>query len=230
MSLLTSFLLEPAAYFLFAAFIFYHARSDRRGKTKVLYLYYFVATILMARAAILGMNGHANIEIYNLLCLLTAIGAGVYFYHTLTAAWKKRLVVGFCLLNALYYLRYHVLSQPELVYDSLGQVVLSTGIVIMAFLFMHQILTNVTDEPLSMNFDFWFVCSQMIYHLGAFATFLTFNYLTKKILPQETYSVENRMLLTNLWRVHNVLLFLTALINATGVLWIASRRKSPLSL
>lgn len=227
MSLITSFLLEPAAYFVFGVFIFIHSRKDRRTKTKVLYLYYFVATVLMGRATLLGVKGDANIEIYSLLCLLTAIGLGVYFYYTLATRLKKVMVVAFCLLNAAYYVGYNVLLQREQLFDSIGYVVVSTGIIIMTFMFMHQVLTNVNEELLSQNFDFWFVCSQMIYYLGAFAIFLTFNYLTKKILTDEAYSTENRRLLTHLWRVHNILLFLTSLFNATGVLWIAYRRKSP---
>lgn len=229
MLLITSFLLEPAAYFLLAAFIFWHARRDRRIKTKVLYLYYFVATVLMIRSTLLGIVGESNIEIYSLLGLLTSIGFGVYFYHTLTIRWKKSAVVLFCLVEAVYYVSTNVVQTPEPVFDSLGYVLLSTGIVLMSFMYMHQVLTNVTDDPLSLNFDFWFVCSQMIYYLGAFVIFLTFNYLTKKILPEQAYSMENRGLLTHLWRGHNVLLFLSALINATGVLWIAYRKKSSLS-
>lgn len=229
MSVITSFLMEPAACFLSAAFIFFHARTDRRMKTKVLYLYYFVATVLMVRSTLLGIEGKTNIEIYNLLCLLTSVGLGVYFFHTLNRRWKKAVVVFFCLAQAGYYVSFNLVQAREPTFDSVGYVLLSTGIIIMSFMYMHQVLTNVTEDPLSMNFDFWFVCSQMIYHLGAFAIFLTFDYLTRKIMPQETYSMENRILLTNLWRVHNLLLFLTALITATGIVWIAYRRKSPSS-
>ena len=218
--------MEPAAYFLFGGFIFFHSRRDHRTKTKVLYLYYFVATVLMTRATILGMEGKPNIEIYSLLCLLTAMGLGVYFYHTLVTKLKKVVVVVFCLLAAAYYIGYNILAQREQLFDSIGYVFLSVGIIVMAFMFMHQILTNVNEELLSMNFDFWFVCTQMIYYLGAFAVFLTYNYMTKKILLEQEYSTENRRLLTDLWRVHNVLLFLTSLINAAGILWIAYRRKS----
>lgn len=229
MSLITSFLLEPAAYFVFAVFIFLHARRDRRTKTKVLYLYYFVAALLMVRSTVLGMHGEPNIELYSLLFLLTSIALGVYFFHTLEPLWKRVVVVIFSLAEAGYYVSTNLVLTPEPVFDSKGYVMMSTTIVLMSFLYMHQVLANVTEDPLSMNFDFWFVCSQMIYYLGAFAIFLTFDYLTRKILPEQAYSWENRVLLTNLWRVHNVLLFLTALINATGVVWIAFHRKSPSS-
>jgi hypothetical protein len=76
------------------------------------------------------------------------------------------------------------------IFDSTAYVLLSSGIVIMAFMFMHQVLTHVTEEVLSMNFDFWFICSQLVYFLGAFAIFLTYNYLTQKII-EGFYSWEN---------------------------------------
>jgi hypothetical protein len=151
---------------------------------------------------------------------------GVYFYHTLTSGWKKKLIVICCFLEAGYFINSNLLLQQEPVFDSVGHVLLSAGVMLMVFLFMHQVFSNVKDELLSMNFDFWFVCSQMIYHLGAFAIFLTYNYLTKKILADGFYSPENRILLTKVWGVHNVLLFLSSLITAASVVWIAYHRKS----
>ena len=229
MRIVIAFILEPAAYFLFAAFIFYHSRNDRRTKNKVLYLYYFIATILMTKASLSGLNGESNIEIYSFLCLITFICMGVYFYHTLTSGWKQKVVVACCMLEAAYYLTYNVFIERESVFDSIGHVLLSLGMMLMVFLFMHQVFANVKDELLSLNFDFWFVCSQMVYHLGAFAIFLTYNYLTKKILAEELYSAENRILVTKVWGVHNVLLFLSSLITASSVVWIAYHRKSQLS-
>jgi hypothetical protein len=110
----------------------------------------------------------------------------------------------------------------------MGFVILSVGVVLMSFLFMHQILTNVTEEPLSWNFDFWFVASQLFYHLGSFFVFLTYGYLTRKLQISNDYSIENRVYLSQLWLGHNVLLFLSALVIAGSLLWIYFRKKSPL--
>jgi hypothetical protein len=96
-------------------------------------------------------------------------------------------------------------------------------------MFMHQILANVSEESLSMNFDFWFVSSLLIYNLGAFIIFLTFGYLTRKILPAELYSFENRDLVTAVWGVHNVLLFLSSLLTLASAVWISFHKKSLLS-
>jgi hypothetical protein len=97
---------------------------------------------------------------------------------------------------------------------------------VMIFMYIHELLANVSEHPLLFSFDFWFVSAQIIYYLGSFIIFLSFNYLTKKILPTELYSHENRAILTKLWGVHNVLLFLGSLLTTGGAAWISSRKKS----
>ncbi len=214
--------LEPLAYGTCCLFIFYYTRQSKKVKWRVIAVYYFLATVLMIRAA----YASSNIEIYNLLCLLTHTCLGAYFYYSLNTRLKKRIVLVLCVVDAGYYITSNLLFPSHAMFDSTGYVILSIGIVLMAFMFMHQILTNITEDPLSLNFDFWFVSSQLIYHLGAFAIFLTYQYLTKKILPADLYSFENRTLLMQVWGVHNVLLFLSSIITSAAVLWISFRRKS----
>ena len=128
--------------------------------------------------------------------------------------------------EGIYFVTVNFLSPHSLLFDSLGQVILSIAVVIMAFMFMHQVLTNVTEESLWLNFDFWFVSAQFMYHLGTFFIFLTFQDLTTKIMSSNLYSKDNRILLTQLWGVHNVLLFLSALLISASIVWISFRRKS----
>ena len=220
-----SFILEPVSYFLSGIFLFYFLRIDKRIKLKVLCVYNFLATILMVKANFPGRTTN-NIEIYSILCLLSFTCLGVYFYQSFLLSWKKKLVVAFCLLEGVYFVTVNFLSPHPLLFDSMGQVILSIAVVIMAFMFMHQVLTNVTEESLWLNFDFWFVSAQFMYHLGAFFIFLTFRNLTNKIMSSDLYSDENRYLLGNLWGVHNVLLFLSALLISASIIWISFRRKS----
>lgn len=140
----------------------------------------------------------------------------------------KKTVITIYTLQTLYFIIYHWIIRNESVFDSMGNVILSTGMVIMVFMFLYQILTNITEESLSANFDFWFVSAQLVYFLGSFIIFLTFSYFTRKILPVELYSNENRDVLTKLWGVHNVLLFLSSLLTLGSVAWITFRKKSSL--
>ena len=219
-------LLEPVGYGLYFLLILVLIRFDKRPKWRALLIYYFVASLLMWKAA----YAYPNLAIYSLLCLLSSIGLGTFFYYTFKASSKKRIVIFFIFLQTCYYLIEIFRAEPPKAFDSLGFVILSVGIVVMSFLFMHQILTNVTEEPLSLNFDFWFVSSQFFYYLGSFFIFLTYGYLTKKLISSPEYSKQSIFYIRQLWVAHNVLLFLSALMIAGSLLWISFRRKSLSSL
>lgn len=216
-------LLEPISYLLSCLVLSFFAFVDNRPRIKILAFYYLLATLIIGKAVLLALP---NNSLYSFLSLLTFLCLGVYFYYTLVTSFKRKVVVFICLLDIIYhFINSFVLQQSE-VFDSMGYVLLSLGIILMIFMFMHQVLNNVSEEPLAYNFEFWFASSQLVYQLGSFGIFLTYNYLTTKILSSELYSVENRSLLEILWGVHNVLLFLSSLITTGSVLWITSHRKS----
>jgi hypothetical protein len=218
--------LEPISFFIFSiATAFFCWKKPEKFQYKVLAGYYFVAMVLAIKAILINTEV-SNIGLYDLLFLLTSICMGTYFYSILILPWKRFVAIGICFVEAIYFILNNILLSGSTLFDSAGYVILSIGIVIMIFMFMHQILTNVTDESLLLNFDFWFVSAQLVYRLGAFIIFLTFNYLTRKILPAENYSSENRAILTKLWGVHNVLLFLSSLLTLGSVAWISFRKKS----
>jgi hypothetical protein len=216
-------LLEPISYGLCFLFFLVHLRKNNEARWRSLATYYFTATLLMIKS----VYSDTNIEIYSLLGLLTSICLGLYFYYILFTPWKKWLAISFSIIGVGYYITNTIVLQNIQFFDSTGYAIVSISIVLMAFMYMHQLLTNITEEPLLSNLDFWFVSSQLIYHLGSFFIFLTYGYLTQQVLASDLDSRENRIYLTQLWRIHNVLLFLSALIISTGVLWISSRRRSP---
>ena len=179
----------------------------------------------MFRANLVGFRGINNIDIYNLLNLITVISFGLYF-STIINSVTERIVIGaVCVVMVIYFIKTNLLPSSELLFDSTGQVLLSVSILVMVFFFMAQLLHNVNEEPLSMNFDFWFSSAQLTYYLATFFIFLTFRYLTKKVIDGN-YLDEDRELLTKLWAVHNVILFLSSSIIAGSTLWIRYRSKS----
>jgi hypothetical protein len=216
--------LEPFSYGLCFAFIFYFTSKQKLIRWKAIAVYYFLATLLMTVAAFVN----PNILIYSSLSLLTCICVGMYFYRIFFIQWKKRVVVFFWIVQVAYFIASNFIFTSPKVLDSTAFVILSIGIVFMSFMYMHQILTNVTEEPLSLSLDFWFVSAQLLYYLGSFFIFLTYGYLTQKLMTSSLYSPENRFYLGQLWIIHNVLLFLSSLIISASVLWISFRRKSPL--
>ncbi|MFM8849343.1 MAG: hypothetical protein ACKOE5_02970 [Cytophagales bacterium] len=211
---------EPVSYGLCFLFMCGMALYEPLPKLKLLAVYYFLGTILMVKAAI----ADNNIKLYSLLSALTATAMCVYFFYTLTTRSKKIAVVVLYAANMLYFLASELTVTT--VFDSGAFVLLSSSVVAMVFMFMHQTLSQVTEQPLSLNFDFWFACAQLVYHVGAFAIFLSNRYLSLMIIAENT--MESRILFTELWGVHSVLLFLSSLIIAGSVLWIFYRNRSPL--
>jgi hypothetical protein len=224
-----SFFLEPASYFVYVFAIAIYFWSNRKSQYGILVMYYLMATLLLVKATWLTDRGSSNIGIYDILFLVASTSFAIYFYTILLKRWKKMICIGICVGEILYFILDNIIFGNTKLFDSGAYVILSTGIVIMIFLYLHQILTHVSEESLTMNFDFWFVSSLLIYHLGAFIIFLTFSYLTRQILTPENYSHENRAMLTKLWGVHNVLLFLSSLLTLGSVAWISYRKKSPSS-
>ena len=77
--------------------------------------------------------------------------------------------------------------------------------------------------PIWYDFNFWLVSGYLFYFLVSFAIFLTYHQFTSNIL--DTYTSEERTLLTVLWAVHNGLLFISAFTALFGHLWIAYRTR-----
>lgn len=214
--------LEPVSYGLSFIFLFWIAVRTNKVKLKILTAYYFLACIIMIKAAL----DDNNIWLYSLLCLLTSTALCFFFYYSLDARLKKWAVITIYIFNVIYYLVVE-LAAENTVFDSGAYVLLSISVVAMVFMYMHQILNNIRIEPLSLNFDFWYVCSQLVYHVGAFAIFLSNRYLSLMVMKDN--SMESRLLFSELWVVHCVLLFLSALIIGASVLWISYHSKSPSS-
>lgn len=220
---LFSFLLEPIGHIIYLiVFGYILAKGDRAFGYRVLCAHYLITSALLIKALLVTDN---NIYIYNMLFVFTSLAYAYYFFSSTTSTVRRMVAVGAGSITLLYFLANQTILPPELAFDSTGYVLASAGIVVSIFFYFRDILKNVSDEPISHNFDFWFICAQLIYHLGNFGIFLSFNYLTHKILPAEHYSNDNRDMLTYLWGLHNVLLFVSAVVTAIGLAWISSQSK-----
>jgi hypothetical protein len=219
-------LLEPISYFIYSIALVYWTSKDKRGIIKIISGYYFIAGLFMVKATLTLGTGKTNIQVYSLLCVISSFGLGSYFYSILLSWWHRVFVLIFCVLNGAYYIFNNLIQEGQPVFDSMAYVILSSTLVIPMFMFMHQLLSQVKEEPLSMNFDFWFVSSQFLYFVSSFAIFLTFGYMTNKVITNDVLPIYTSTL-TRLWGVHNVLLFLSALLTSGGILWISYRMKSP---
>jgi hypothetical protein len=219
--LLITFYLEPITNFLMLLVLgAYSWRVDKRFRYRMLTGYYLVATALLLQT----LSPDNNIHIYNVLYMLTGLVFAIYFFAVLDGPWRNKVALALALPPVGYFL-YNLSRGGNPLFDSLGYALSSICIVVMIFLYFHQLLNNVSEAPLSRSFDFWLISGLLTYHLGSFGIFLTYNSLTQTVMAGENYSNENRDLLTYLWGLHNVLLFLSAVVATIGLGWILYRKK-----
>ena len=123
-------LLEPISYGLCGLSLLFYTQRGNQLKWKILLVYYFIAVGLQLKAA----YAETNIGLYSLLSSVTFLFLGAYFYQTLFASWKKKLVLLFCAIRTGYNVIANVLYPGAQVFDSTAYVILSSGVVLIEFL------------------------------------------------------------------------------------------------
>ena len=217
-------ILEPLGYLVyFFAMILYQKRQPG-ANANFLLIYYFAATGLMWYASVLANSGRENIFIYNWLFLpFSIVCCTLYFYFTFRAKVKKMIALFFLGLNGFLFIFKLLFIKKAVIFDSIGFAVLSLSIVVLSFVYFRHLLSNVSDVSVLKKYDFWIVSGYIVSFSGSFLVFLTYYYLTKKILA--TYTSEERYILTFLWGIPNIIFSISALSTLTGILWINYRRK-----
>jgi hypothetical protein len=203
-------------------FIIYGWRIARVAHYRLLAGFYLMAAVMMT----ISMTLQVNTQFYNVLYLLSTLCLGYYFIALLESKIKKYTSVALVITLVIYFTLSTLFGWNDYL-DSRGHALSSIILLCMMFMYYHQFMNDVRDESIATNFDFWFVSGQLLYQMGSFGIFLSYNYLTQKILPDGNYTLENRTTLTYLWMVHNVLLFLSALITAASLVWKVYLRKLP---
>jgi hypothetical protein len=222
-TIIISFFLEPISYFLIFCALLTNSRLESwKRRHIVLIILHIIGVTLLVRSFFVSPNNY----LYGYLYLVTGICFSLYFFFLYESYPNRWLTLLYGLMVIFYYFFERFFVTGEKLFPSIGFVITSSGIVIMIFIYFFLLITHVNEKSLLLNVDFWFVCSQLVYHLGAFGVFLTYNKLTVDIIATGNYSAENRELLTSLWGAHNILLFIGSLIFWTGVLWIFYQTKS----
>lgn len=221
-------LLEPLAYAIYLVAIILYTQKQNGKNLSLLRLYYLLCVVLMLTASLLvDIADFETIWLYNIHAFSTVWFLGFYFRSLFQSALKKRIAALLMAVTTLYLLEKNLILREFHVFDSIGYSLVSASVVVHVLLYFHQLLNNVTEQSLFRNFNFWLTSSYLIYFLGSFIIFLTYRYFTNKILA--TYTNAERDLLTNLWGLHNCLLFAGAVLLLAGSLWIVYRKRSALS-
>lgn len=221
-------LLEPISYLVFLTAVSLYTKKDRNARVQLLISYFSIAFLLLFIVSITVMfDLGTNIWLYNLHALVTIILLGLHFRNLFVSPLKKYTAAALTVLVSAYFLVKNLVLHQFQLFDSIGYSMLSLSLIIFVFMYFHQLLNNVTELNIFDNFNFWLTSSFLIYFSGNFIIFLTYHYFTNKILP--TYTKEEQAILTNLWGLHNCLLFVGSLMLLFGSVWIVYRKRSVLS-
>ena len=213
--------LEPVAYLVFFIAIFLEHKRQQITRIKVLLLHYLLATLFMLYAAIKAYYDQDNRWVYTVVCLQSAIAVCYYFHNFFSGGNKKLLIKCLFGINVAYFLISNIILGGISQFDSIGYAILSATVSVIGFVYFYDVLKNVRIRQY--DFNFYLVSVYLVYFLVSFAIFLTYHNLTNRIL--DTYTLEERKLLTVLWGAHNIMLFLSAMITLMGSLWITYRNR-----
>jgi hypothetical protein len=162
--------------------------------------------------------------VYDVSLVIAAVCTSGYFYELLLGKLKKRVIISLLGLFLIYVMIKKLVLQEVALFDSLGYSFFSAMVAVYVIMYFHQVLTHITETNILRDFNFWLSAGYLIYFAGSFLIFVSYYYLTTKILS--TYTNQERDLLTMLWAVHNILLFASAFLLLAGSLWLTYRKKS----
>lgn len=218
-SFFTNFL-EPVSYLFIAVALLFYLRFKSINRVWVLFMYYFVAAILMFLASFKVLPQIDNIREYDLLLLSGSIFISIYFFLIFETRSKKGFAIFILILGSLNFIKREFIFHQYSSFDSFGFYMFSLFTIIMVFMYFNQVLKAVSDKSIFLNFDFWINVAFLIYHLGSFVIFLSLYALSVLV-----YRWEDRLSIGNLWAGQNILLFVSAICINTGVVWIIYHRE-----
>lgn len=202
--------LEPIAYLIYMAAIALYYKHYKLFRHKVLFFYSAGAAIMLYAGILVSVNNNWS---YNLLFFINICVSSWYFYGMLKPNTKQRVVLICWLLNTLLFGYVNIAEGRYNSYNSYTYGVSYITIVVYSLLYLHQLLTDVGEENLLLNFDFWMVCGYLFYFLGSFIIIL---YYDDKIYTKQR---------GNMWAMHNLILFICSVITLYVSLRILNKSK-----
>lgn len=189
--------------------------NDKTFRKKVLFCYYFAATLLIFYASLLAhyKTFGDNNWIYNLFFLLTITVFSYYFHQLFYNKQKKIIVRLLFIINVCLFIYIDILLKRF--FDQISNYTSAfcfLSIVIYALLYFDQVIRNVSEVNILHQFNFWLVSGYLLYFLSCF--FIILFYVYAGINGRRT-----------IWTLQNIILFLSSVITLTGNLWIQYRRK-----
>ena len=215
MSGLINKFLEPFSYLIYTVTLVVSIYYQRSVTKAFLLLYYIFSTAIIFYGSLLAFYKTLgdNNWVYNLFFLVTIVVLSCYFHRVLFGRGKKTLVKILLVVNILLFVWYDiVLKKFDGYYNNQVVAFCFLSIVAYSFLYFHQLINNVNEESILLDFDFWLISGYLLYFLGAFFV----------ILFYQNAAVSQRGFV---WGLQSIILFLSAIITLSGNLWIRNQNK-----
>lgn len=192
---------EVVSYLIYAIIFAVRWFLLRRRSDAVLLFFYGNSACILLTGIIFNDD---NDWTYNLVFLETIICLSWFFYQQYNAYKRRRALLVILTINLLLYAYYIGIHQLVHSYNSYLFAVTFISVVLYGLLYFRQLFENIEDDDILDNFTFWLVSSYLIHYFGAFCIILFYNKAT------------NTDLRGNLWGMHNIILFASAVIASIG--------------
>jgi hypothetical protein len=219
--------LEPVSYLVYTIALFIQWHNNRSGKIRILTVYYILATLLMGYASLpvfylYSTSQNNNNWVYNLFYFLTIFFLTFYMYQNFITARSKIISLALLLVNVINFFLNDLIFKQQL-FNSFATSVSFLSLILLIFLYFQQVLRNVTEWNILLDFDFWLISGYLLYFLGSFFIIIFWSELSSQVVLKATKVQQDQFNL--LWSVHNILLFLSAVIALISSIWIRSYQK-----
>lgn len=190
--------LEPLAYLIYLIAVLLYYLQFKFVRHQVLAIYYAIAAlVLYAGIAITSIDNNWT---YNVVFLVNICVFSWYFWQLLYSRRKKNIILICLLVNICIFIYSDIIRLNFNTYfNSLAYGTTFMCIIVYTLLYLHQVLADVKEENLLMNFDFWLICGYLMYYLGSFVV----------VIYYQNAAVGKR---ANIWAIQNILLFICSVV------------------
>ena len=186
--------LEPVAYLIYMLAVMLQLKYHGSFRHKVLAVYYAIGAIVLYVGIVFFDN---NFWTYNVLFFANILVLSKYYLELFDSKAKKKITIACSIFNAILFIYINIISHKYNDYNNYVYAISFITIVLYSLLYLHQLLINLKEESLLLNFDFWLVCGYLLYFLGSFIIILFYDYYES-----------NHIARGDLWAMHNTILFI----------------------
>ena len=169
--------LEPVAYLIYMLAVLLQLKHHRSFRYKVLAVYYAICAVILYIGIVFS---EINNWTYNILFFANILVLSKYYLELFVGKIKKKIIISCCIFNALLFIYINIISFKYNDYNNYVYAISFITIVLYSLLYLHQLLINLKEESLLLNFDFWLVCGYLLYFLGSFIIILFKTIFTRR--------------------------------------------------